>query len=81
MEQNRKVFDLIKDADAIVHVVRGFEDESVSIRSATLTRSGMRDDRDGDDFGDLELVEKRLERMELGAKRGRSLMRARKSSC
>ena len=30
MVQNRKVFDLIKDADAIVHVVRGFEDESVA---------------------------------------------------
>lgn len=25
--QNRKVFDLIRDADAIVHVVRGFTDE------------------------------------------------------
>ena len=26
MEQNRKVFDLVKDVDAIVHVVRGFQD-------------------------------------------------------
>ena len=30
MEQNRKVFDLVKDADAVVHVVRGFEEESVT---------------------------------------------------
>ena len=30
MDQNRKVFDLIKDADALVHVVRGFVDETVS---------------------------------------------------
>src|SRR6266496_5880859 len=30
VEQNRKVFDLMKDADAVVHVVRAFEDESVS---------------------------------------------------
>jgi ribosome-binding ATPase len=28
MEQNRRVFDLVKDADALVHVVRGFQDES-----------------------------------------------------
>ena len=27
--QNRKVADLIKDVDAVVHVVRGFEDETV----------------------------------------------------
>src|ERR1700757_1185856 len=29
MAQNRKVFDLIRDADAIVHVVRGFTDEAI----------------------------------------------------
>ena len=28
-EQNRKVFDLIRDADAIVHVVRAFADETI----------------------------------------------------
>jgi GTP-binding protein YchF len=72
MEQNRKVFDLVKDADALVHVVRGFKDESVShpigtvdpIRDAETTELEMI-------FGDLELVEKRLERMEQGLKRGK----------
>ncbi len=72
MEQNRKVFDFIKDADAVVHVVRGFEDESVlhplggpdSRRDAETIELEMI-------FGDLELVEKRLERMEQGAKRGK----------
>jgi GTP-binding protein YchF len=72
MEQNRKVFDLIKDADAIVHVVRGFVDESV-----LHPLGGIDPGRDAETvelemiFGDLELVDKRLERMEQGAKRGK----------
>ena len=72
MEQNRKVFDFIKDADAIVHVVRCFEDETVvhplgnvnSARDAETVALEMI-------YGDLELVEKRLARMEEGAKKGR----------
>jgi GTP-binding protein YchF len=72
MEQNRKVFDLVKDADALVHVVRGFQDEAVShpigavdpLRDAETIEMEMI-------FGDLELVEKRLERMEQGSKRGK----------
>jgi len=72
MEQNRKVFDLIKDAEAIVHVVRGFADESIvhplgnigPLRDAETVELEMI-------FGDLELVDKRLERMEQGAKRGK----------
>jgi GTP-binding protein YchF len=72
MEQNRKVFDLIKDADAIVHVVRGYVDESV-----LHPLGGIDPRRDAETvelemiFGDLELVDKRLERMEQGAKRGK----------
>lgn len=72
MAQNRKVFDLIKDADAIVHVVRGFEDESV-VHPMTTVNPG----RDAETvelemiFGDLELVDKRLDRMEQGMKRGK----------
>ncbi|KAF0221702.1 MAG: hypothetical protein FD174_33 [Geobacteraceae bacterium] len=72
MEQNRKVFDLIRDADAIVHVVRGFEDESIMHPMGSVTPR-----RDAETvelemiFGDLELVEKRLERMEQGAQRGK----------
>jgi len=72
MEQNRKVFDLVKDTEAVVHVVRGFEDESVShplgnvdpARDAQTVELEMI-------FGDLELVDKRLERMEQGLKRGK----------
>ncbi len=72
LEQNRKVFDFIKDADAVVNVVRGFEDESV-----LHPLGGPDPKRDAETielemiFGDLELVEKRLERMEQGAKRGK----------
>jgi hypothetical protein len=72
LEQNRKVFDLVKDVDAIVHVVRGFPDEAVShplgsvdpLRDAETVEMEMI-------FGDLELVGKRLERMEQGQKRGK----------
>jgi len=72
IEQNKKVSDLIKDVDAIVHVVRSFEDESVAhplgsvnpLRDAETVELEMI-------FGDLELVDKRLERMEQGLKRGK----------
>lgn len=72
MEQNRKVFDLIRDADAIVHVVRGFEDETIVHPMGSVDPR-----RDAETvememiFGDLELVDKRLERMEQGAQRGK----------
>jgi GTP-binding protein YchF len=72
VQQNRKVFDLIKDAEAIVHVVRGFEDDSVShpmnevnpLRDAETLELELI-------FGDLEFVEKRLERMEEAQKKGK----------
>ena len=72
IKQNRKVFDLIKDADAIVHVVRAFEDESV-----VHPLGGIDPARDIETleleliFGDLEFVEKRLERMEENIRRGK----------
>ena len=72
MDQNRKVFDLIKDADALVHVVRGFADETVSHPMGSVD---PRKDAETIELemiiGDLELVEKRLDRMEEGAKRGK----------
>lgn len=72
IEQNKKVFDLIKDVDAIVHVIRGFKDETI------IHPLGQPDPkRDAETvelemiFGDLELIDKRLERMEQGLKRGK----------
>ena len=72
MEQNRKVFDLIKDADAIVQVVRGFEDESIihPLESVNPRRDAETLELEMV-FGDLELVDKRLQRMEEGMKRGK----------
>jgi ribosome-binding ATPase len=72
MEQNRKVFDLVKDVDAVVHVVRGFQDEAVShplggvdpLRDAETIEMEMI-------FGDLDLVTKRLERIDQSLKRGK----------
>ncbi|MDP2158440.1 MAG: GTPase, partial [Nitrospirota bacterium] len=72
MEQNRKVFDLIKDADAIVHVVRGFEDESIMHPLETVNPRRDAETLDLEMiFGDLDLVDKRLQRMEEGMKRGK----------
>lgn len=72
VEQNRKVFDLIKDADAIVHVVRAFEDEVVS---HPLNEINPLKDIETLEleliFGDLEFVEKRLARMEESARKGK----------
>ncbi|MFZ6016037.1 MAG: redox-regulated ATPase YchF [Nitrospirota bacterium] len=74
IQQNRKVFDLIKDADAIVHIVRAFEDERVlhplgevdARRDVEVVELEMI-------FADLELIEKRLEKMEHDAKKGRKI--------
>ncbi|MBI5212435.1 MAG: redox-regulated ATPase YchF [Nitrospirae bacterium] len=70
--QNRKVFDLIKDVDAIVHVVRAFEDDSIAHPMNEI--APLKDIETLElelIFGDIELVEKRLERMEEGAKKGK----------
>lgn len=71
ISQNTRVFDVIRDADAIVHVVRVFKDDSV------IHPFGIIDPlRDVQSFetelilGDLEFAEKRLERMELAWKKG-----------
>jgi GTP-binding protein YchF len=71
-DQNRNVFDLIKNVDAILHVVRAFKDDTVMhplgnldpLRDvATIEMELM--------FGDLELIEKRLDKIELESKRGK----------
>jgi ribosome-binding ATPase YchF (GTP1/OBG family) len=70
--QNARVFQLIKDSDAIVHVVREFEEESVIHPMGTI--DPVRDVKSFETeliFGDLEFVEKRLERIELSAKKGK----------
>jgi GTP-binding protein YchF len=70
--QNARVFQLIKDSDAIVHVVREFEDESVIHPMGTI--DPVRDVKTFETeliFGDLEFVEKRLERIALSAKKGK----------
>jgi len=70
--QNGKVFDLIKDVDAIVHVVRAFEDDAVSHPMNDI--NPLRDIETLElelVFGDLEFVDKRLERMDEGSKKGK----------
>jgi GTP-binding protein YchF len=74
MDQNRKVFDLIKDVDAIVHVVRAFENDAVVHPMNTV--NPLKDIETVElelIFGDLELVEKRLHRMEDASKKGKKL--------
>lgn len=72
LKQNKKVFDLIKDSDALLQVVRLFRDDKVSHPLGTIDAS-----RDIETveleliLGDLEFVEKRLERMDEGLRRGK----------
>jgi GTP-binding protein YchF len=71
-DQNRKVFDLVKDVDAIAHIVRAFEDDAVAhpmnsvnpLRDVEIVELELI-------FGDFELVEKRLQRMEESIKKGK----------
>jgi len=70
--QNRRVFEFFKDADALVHVVRAFPDEGVLHPLETV--DPLRDFNAVEEeliLADLELVEKRLERMEEGRKKGK----------
>ena len=72
VSQNIRVFNLIKDADAIVHVVRVFEDESIMHPLGGL--NPVRDVASFEDeliLGDLELVEKRLEKIGEQEKKGK----------
>jgi GTP-binding protein YchF len=71
-QQNRKVFDLIKDVDAIAHVVRAFENNAV-IHPLTSVNP-LRDIETVElelVFGDFELIEKRLHRMEEASRKGK----------
>jgi len=71
-KQNAKVFGTIKDADALLHVVRAFEDPAVPhpfkgvdpLRDMSYLEQELV-------LGDLELVEKRFMRMEEGKKKGK----------
>jgi GTP-binding protein YchF len=71
-QQNRKVFDLIKDVDAIAHVVRAFEDDAV-LHPMNLINP-LQDLETVEIeliFGDFELVEKRLHKMEEASRKGK----------
>jgi len=71
-QQNRKVFDLIKDVDAIAHIVRAFEDDAVLHPMNTI--DPLRDIETVElelIFGDFELVEKRLHKMEEALRKGK----------
>ena len=72
LKQNRKVFDLIKDVDAIVHVARAFYDESIIHPMETI--NPVRDVETVElelIFADLAFIETRLERIEEGKNRGK----------
>jgi len=72
VSQNTKVFNLLRDADAVVHVVRAFRDDSVMHPLGGT--DPLRDIASFEDeliLGDLELVEKRLQKIEEQEKKGR----------
>jgi GTP-binding protein YchF len=73
-KQNRNVFDLLKDADSLVHVVRTFDDEMVVHPMGDI--DPLRDVKTVENeliFGDFELVEKRLESIEFSKKKGKKV--------
>ncbi len=69
---NRRIFDFLRDADALVHVIRAFPSELVlhpldtvdPVRDFTAVEEDLV-------LADLELVEKRLERMEEGRRKAK----------
>jgi len=67
--KGREVFQAIRQTDALVHVVRCFDDEGIFLESADAAR-------DADAFNlemilaDIEIVERRLERAKKNAKSG-----------
>jgi len=73
-QHNRKILEVMKDADAYLHVVRAFEDEAIvhpfgsvdPIRDINILRTELV-------ISDLELVEKRLERIEESKKKGKKI--------
>ncbi|NIT03105.1 MAG: redox-regulated ATPase YchF [Candidatus Latescibacteria bacterium] len=80
-KQNRSVLEFLKDADAVLHIVRAFKDESVMHplgdidpeRDVSTLRTELI-------LGDLELVEKRIESMELSAKKGKKPVEAERAA-
>ncbi len=69
---NIKIFGLIKDSDAIVHVVRAFDDDLIQHPFGEI--NPLKDIRAVETevlFQDLDLAEKRLERMSEAAKKGK----------
>lgn len=72
LSQNARVFEHVKDSDAVVHVVRAFGDDTVPHPLGCV--DPMRDIATVETellFGDLEFVEKRLERMAEASKKGK----------
>ncbi|MCI4625863.1 MAG: redox-regulated ATPase YchF [Candidatus Magnetoovum sp. WYHC-5] len=69
---NKKVYDYIKHADTIVEVIRVFNDDAVVHPESSINplRDALNLETELILF-DMELVEKRLERMEEAAKRGK----------
>ncbi|MEJ2182063.1 MAG: redox-regulated ATPase YchF [Nitrospirota bacterium] len=71
LKQNRTVLEFIKDADALVQVVRAFEDEAVLHPLGRIAPLADVETVEAELlFGDLELVERRLETMEASRKKG-----------
>lgn len=72
MTQNQKVFEHIKDSDALVHVIRCFEDNLIPHPLDRIDPLGDYDTLELElIFGDLEFVEKRLLRIKEAEKKGK----------
>jgi len=74
IEQNKKVFELIKNVDAVVYVIRLFEDDSIIHPFGEINPVSDLETIELElIFADLELVEKRLDRINLNIKQGKKI--------
>lgn len=72
VQQNRKVIEFIRDADALVYVLRGFEDEGVHHPLGSVDPARDFDTLEAElILYDLDLAEKRLANMEEAARKGK----------
>lgn len=80
IEQNKKVFELIKDVDAIVYVIRAFEDDTIIHPYGKIDPlSDLKTIELELIFADLELIEKRIERINLSLKQGKKINESEKN--
>lgn len=74
LKHNKMIFNFLKDADSLIHIIRSFQDDFIihPINNINILRD-FRIIEDELIFTDFELIEKRLESIELLKKKGKKI--------